>query len=61
LSPTQIRKGIADQGGEIRVRVVEIKTSPQLNEPPWATSSNFLLGKKAGSHQMKVTVEFPQK
>jgi hypothetical protein len=61
LSPAQIREGITDQRREIRIRFVEVKTSPQLNEPPWATSSNLLLGKEAGSHQMKITVEFPQK
>jgi hypothetical protein len=59
LSPTQIREGITDQGREIRIRIVEVKTSPQLNEPPRATGSNLLLGKEAGSHQMKIAVEFP--
>jgi hypothetical protein len=40
---------------------LEIKTSPQLDEPPWATSSDFLLRKKARSHQMEISVKFPQK
>jgi hypothetical protein len=35
---------------------LEIKTSPQLDEPPWATSSDFLLRKKARSHQINLTV-----
>jgi hypothetical protein len=61
VSPTQIREGITDQGREIRIRIVEVKTSPQLNEPPWTTGSNLFLGKEAGSHQVKITVEFPQK
>jgi hypothetical protein len=40
---------------------LEIKTSPQLNEPPWATNSDLLLRKEARSHQMEISVKFPQK
>jgi hypothetical protein len=61
LSPAQIREGIADQGREIGVGTLEIKMGPQLDEPPWATSSDFLLRKKARGHQMEISVKFPKK
>jgi hypothetical protein len=60
LSPAQIREGIADQGREIGVGTLEIKMGPQLDEPPWATSSDLLLRKKARSHQVEI-VKFPKK
>jgi hypothetical protein len=40
---------------------LKIKTSPQLDEPPWATGSDFLLREKAGSHQMEISEKFPEK
>jgi hypothetical protein len=61
LSPAQIREEIADQGREIGVGTLEIKMGPQLDEPPWATSSDFLLRKKARSHQVEISVKFPKK
>jgi hypothetical protein len=45
----------------MRVGTLKIKTGPQLDEPPWSTGSDFLLRKKAGGHQMEVSVKFPDK
>jgi hypothetical protein len=40
---------------------LEVKTSPQLDKPPWATGPDFLLRKKARSHQMEISVKLPEK
>jgi hypothetical protein len=56
-----VRERIIGQGGEIWDEILEVKVSPQLDEPPGTTSPEFLLGKEAQRHQMKVYVNFSKK
>jgi hypothetical protein len=53
-----VRERIVGQRGEIWDKILKVKVSPQLDEPPGTTSFKFFLGKKAQGHQMKVSVDF---
>jgi hypothetical protein len=58
LLPTLVRERVIGQRRKVWDKVLKVKVSPQLDEPPGTTSPKFLLGKKAQRHRMKVSIDF---
>ena len=58
---TLIRERVLGQALEVGNMVLEVQLCPQLNKPPRASGSQFLMVEQVRCHQMEISVCFSEK